>query len=180
MQTYFETERLILRILPPSAAKQTLAFYKEGREVFERVEAEKSPDFYTLAYQERLLDAEWKLMESSQSLRLFLSPKTDPHLIIGTLSFYHILKLPFSNCKTGYKLLPEWQGLGFASEAMDAALYIVNKFFSVHRVEAYVLPENLPSIRMLKRCGFEEEGIAKSYTLLQNQWKDHLRFSYIF
>jgi ribosomal-protein-alanine N-acetyltransferase len=45
------------------------------------------------------------------------------------------------------------------------------------RVEAACLPHNSASIRLLKACGFTEEGYARQYLRINGDWHDHLLFA---
>jgi [ribosomal protein S5]-alanine N-acetyltransferase len=47
----------------------------------------------------------------------------------------------------------------------------------LHRVQAAVVPENKASARVLQKCGFREEGLARRYLFLDGQWKDHRMFA---
>ena len=50
---------------------------------------------------------------------------------------------------------------------------------NLHRITAYVLPDNAPSIRLLESRGFVLEGTARSYLLLHGYWRDHLQYSLV-
>jgi ribosomal-protein-alanine N-acetyltransferase len=47
----------------------------------------------------------------------------------------------------------------------------------LHRLEAACLPANMASIRLLKRCGFRQEGLARRYLKINGRWEDHLLFA---
>ena len=47
----------------------------------------------------------------------------------------------------------------------------------LHRIEAACLPSNEPSIRILRRNGFIQEGYARRYLHINGQWQDHLLFA---
>ena len=49
----------------------------------------------------------------------------------------------------------------------------------MHRIEAYIHPQNISSINLVKSLGFISEGTAYSYVKLNGSWQDHLRFVYI-
>lgn len=50
------------------------------------------------------------------------------------------------------------------------------KEFDLHRIEANVLPDNVRSIEMLKRMGFENEGLMRKYDELG---KDYYRLAWV-
>ena len=37
-------------------------------------------------------------------------------------------------------------------------------------------PENIASIRVLEKCGFAREGLARRYLCINGVWQDHLLF----
>ena len=47
---------------------------------------------------------------------------------------------------------------------------------NLHRVEAACIPTNAPSIRVLEKCGFSREGLARRYLCINGVWQDHLLF----
>ncbi len=47
---------------------------------------------------------------------------------------------------------------------------------NLHRIEAACIPSNTPSIRVLEKCGFSREGLARRYLCINGVWQDHLLF----
>jgi RimJ/RimL family protein N-acetyltransferase len=47
----------------------------------------------------------------------------------------------------------------------------------VHRVAATIDPANVPSARVLERCGFEHVGTARSAAYVRGEWCDDTRYS---
>ncbi|MEO6651157.1 MAG: GNAT family N-acetyltransferase [Ilumatobacteraceae bacterium] len=77
----------------------------------------------------------------------------------------------------GYTLDPQHQGRGLAVEAVEAVIEWLFGELKVHRVAATIDPLNLPSARVLERCGFEYVGTARSSALIDGEWTDDARFS---
>ena len=44
-------------------------------------------------------------------------------------------------------------------------------------MEATVRPENAPSLRVLAKLGFREEGLFRRYLDVDGAWRDHLCFA---
>ena len=63
MKFEYETDRLLLKLPEPSlaSARQALDFYNKNRSLFERYEAARPADFYTLHYQKSILEHEYNL-----------------------------------------------------------------------------------------------------------------------
>jgi len=58
----------------------------------------------------------------------------------------------------GYGILEESRGKGYATEAVDAAVRWALSQPGVTRVEAETEPDNVPSVRVLRKCGFQPAG----------------------
>jgi ribosomal-protein-alanine N-acetyltransferase len=80
------------------------------------------------------------------------------------------------NAVLGYDLLPEFWHQGYAAEAVYAAL---NAGFSgalhcgvLHRVQADTIPGNQASEALLRRLGFQEEGLRRGAGYWKNSFHD--------
>ncbi len=93
--------------------------------------------------------------------------------------------LSLSNVRRGVTLavtLGYWMGLpfhnrGYMSEAVDTVLPFVFGSLWLHRIEAACLPSNQSSIRVLEKCGFEREGLARRYLRINGVWQDHYLYA---
>lgn len=179
MEMYYETDRLILRLLHESSAPEVLDFYMRNKNIFEIWEPDRPRNFYTVEYQAALLKCEFELAAKMNAVRFWIFPKTQPDKIIGTVSFQSVMRSVFQSCSIGYKLDSDYWHQGYATEALQAAISIVFREFKLHRIEALVLPENDPSIQLLERLGFVFEGVCHSCIFLHSHWTDHLRYSLI-
>ena len=61
-------------------------------------------------------------------------------------------------CTLGYELAPAAQGRGLMFEALCTVLDWGFEHMQLHRVEALIHPDNAPSLRLVQRLGFVEEG----------------------
>lgn len=177
MKFSYTTDRLSLKILDDAFAQPVLAFFEDNREFFTPYEPDQPEQFYTLDYQEKLLQAEYKLALNGSSVRFWIFIKNHPEQIIGTMCFSHIQPMPFCCCELGYKLDARYLHQGFATEAIKKGLELMFQEFSLHRIQARVLPTNLPSIRLLERLNFQAEGVCRECVFLNKQWKDHFSYS---
>lgn len=173
------TNRLVLTPLTEEAAPLVLAFYQSNINTFEPWEPTRADQFYTLAYQKASLSVEQQQIAKGKLLRYWVFLKDDPDQIIGSICFQNILMGPFRSCSIGYKLSLDYQQQGYAYEAVSATLDYLFDILRFHRIEAYVLTYNMPSIRLLQKLNFDYEGISYSYANINGKWQDHNRFSYI-
>ncbi|HEV8688658.1 MAG TPA: GNAT family N-acetyltransferase [Ideonella sp.] len=58
----------------------------------------------------------------------------------------------------GFAFLPAWRGQGLAREAAGAVLHWAREHLGLARILAIVTPGNEPSLGLLKRLGFADEG----------------------
>ncbi|NYB75233.1 GNAT family N-acetyltransferase [Sedimentibacter hydroxybenzoicus DSM 7310] len=72
----------------------------------------------------------------------------------------------------GYTLSPEYQGMGFAAEAVKAIIDYAFNELKKYRIIASVDPDNLSSVKLLERIGFRKEAhFIKSYRM-NDKWYD--------
>lgn len=178
MEFIHETKRLYLRILDASWSSPVLRFYLRNREFFEPVEPPRVPNFYTEEFHEANLTYEYNEFIRRTYLRLFIFTKENPASIIGSICFNNIRYSCFQSCMAGYKTDCFYCNQGYMKEALDYAIHeIMFKEYRLHRVEAVVQPDNLPSLHVLEGLGFTCEGTIRDYAKLKGSWKDHLRYS---
>lgn len=79
--------------------------------------------------------------------------------------------------EVGFILAPRVWGRGLAREAVGAAVDHVFREGLTEVVTADVDPENLASIRLLERLGFERTGSAERTWNIGGVWKDSLYFA---
>ncbi len=179
MMLSFDTNRLTIRQLNKDAAALVLAFYLENRDLFEPWEPKRADRFYTLSYQKASLSAEYHQMLEGKLLRYWVFLKDHPEEIIGSFCFQNFLKAPYKSCSLGYKFSKRHHHQGYAYECIQRGLELLFEKHSIHRVEAFIMPDNQPSLRLIERLQFLYEGISYSYADINGTWADHKRYSLI-
>lgn len=179
MNFLYESDNLYLKVLNDSNAAAVLNFLLHSKESFESFEPAKPSNFYTEKYQKSLLRLEFKAFLKTNFARFYVYKKDDANTIIGTISFSNILHAPYDSAFIGYKFSPDFQGKGYATEAVSLATYAMFHDGNCHRIQAYVMPDNEPSIKLLKRIGYECEGLCKEAVNINGKYCDHLLFSII-
>lgn len=109
----------------------------------------------------------------------FLIIRKRDDAIAGMINLSQIFYGPFCNAYLGYGLGVKFTGEGLMTEAVELVLRFAFKDLKLHRVEANVQPENVPSIAVLQRCGFTREGFSRKYLKVGGKWRDHERFAII-
>ncbi len=82
-----------------------------------------------------------------------------------------------TQAEIGYTLAPDYQGQGYAFEAVKAILGYLFDQLKKHRVSASVDPENHRSIRLLEKMGFRQEGHFKKSFLIRGEWCDDVIYA---
>lgn len=177
MRLIYQTERLTIQLLNEDSASLVLEFYQRNKEIFEPWEPLCPKEFYTLAYQEAALKAEFQLFLRANSIRYYIFERTNDHRIVGTLSFYHILYSPYNSCKLGYRLDKDNHGKGYAFEAISYLLPLLFKEQKLHRIEAEIMENNVPSLKLINRLGFTFEGFTREGCEIFGTPTDFLRYS---
>lgn len=179
MQMSFHTNRLLLKVLNPNQALQVLNFYERNKDFFECWEPERIHNFYTKQFQSATLNYEYNEMIKSRYLRYWIFERKNPSTIIGTISFHTLLRGAMQSCTMGYKIDKIYCNQGYATEAIYGCLPIIFKDYGLHRIEAFVHPDNAASKHLLEKIGFYNEGIAHSCVFLNGKWHDHYRYALI-
>jgi aminoglycoside 6'-N-acetyltransferase len=74
----------------------------------------------------------------------------------------------------GFTLAKVYQGRGYATEAVGQVLEDLFTMRNLRRISAQCDARNMPSLRLLRRLGFVEEGRQRTRTWVKCEWTDHL------
>lgn len=179
MQFIYQTNRLILKVLTADYAPYVCRFYQENRQFLEPFEPKRPDNFYTTDFHHANLLCEYNAFVKLSYFRYWLFRQEEPDLPIGSVCFSNILHGAFQKCMLGYKLGENYCHRGYMQEGLSFLIPLVMKELCLHRMEAYVQPDNQPSIRLLSKLGFVEEGYLQKYAEIYGKWTDHLIFSYL-
>ncbi len=106
----------------------------------------------------------------------FLVCHKDTRTVIGCVSVSNIARGAFESCTLGYWAGVDGVGQGLMTEAVALMVRHVFRDIRLHRVEANIMPRNVPSTLLVQRLGFREEGLARRYIRINYQWEDHVRW----
>lgn len=179
MTKLLETNRLLLKTLTKDAAPMVLRFYEENKELFEPWEPKRSHNFYTLSYQSAFLTAERNQIADNKLIRYWAFRKDCPEIIVGTVCFQNILKEPYHSCSLGYKFDHRYLHQGYASESIQKCLEVVFHEYLIHRVDAYIMNDNIASQKLVERLAFHYEGTCEAFARINGAWTDHKHYALI-
>ena len=176
MQLQYETDHLILRVLDERYASNVLDFYQNNKEFFNPWEPAHHPNFYTIPYQKILLGYEYKQILEKKFVRYYIFKKSNPNEIIGSICFQNIIRGPYQSCSIGYKIAKHHTHHHYALEAIQKTIDIIFQDYQLHRIDAYILPDNYASLSLIQKLGFQKEGITASFIRLDDSFLDCYHF----
>jgi len=93
------------------------------------------------------------------------------------MASYHDGHIRSRRASIGYFIAPAEQGKGLGTEAVSAVLEHCFGALGMHRLEAYVRPENVASRRLVERLGFRSEGVLREHMRVGEAWCDDVVYA---
>jgi ribosomal-protein-alanine N-acetyltransferase len=118
--------------------------------------------------------AEDQRADLSYSFFIALKPEG---VLVGGITLANIRRGVAQAGSIGYWMGAPYVRCGHMTGAVKTVLPFAFGTLRLHRVEAACIPTNVPSIRLLERCGFAREGYARQYLCINGIWQDHLLFA---
>lgn len=145
-----KTERLMIRRFCMDDAAACFAFMSDDQ----GMHLDGCKPFHAMddAYWERM-----KLFEQREGQYVIVLQSTNE--VVGTINVFADDSRAVEAKEIGYAISPKHQRNGYAFEAISAILKLLQKDLLLDMVVAGVLPENVPSIRLLEKLGFTKEGV---------------------
>ncbi|HVZ06175.1 GNAT family protein [Hyphomicrobium sp.] len=97
--------------------------------------------------------------------------------LVGGLTLSNVRRGSAQTASLGYWMGAPYAGQGYMRDAVMALLPVAYGPLRLHRIEAATMLNNAASIRVLEICGFEREGLARSYLKINGRWEDHLLYA---
>jgi ribosomal-protein-alanine N-acetyltransferase len=107
----------------------------------------------------------------------FVARDADSGRIAGIVNLSEIVRGFFQSAYMGYYGIAGMDGRGLMSEAVSLVVTQAFEDLGLHRVEANIQPDNKPSIALVRRLGFRQEGYSPRYLRIGGEWRDHERWA---
>ena len=153
---------MTVTLKPRTAAHVAIYFEKTNNEMIRSVLPQKAR-----TVEEALEDFEQTLLPSSTSFGQTIYADEQ---YVGDIWCYCIDPDDTPNAMVSYCIFePEFWNQGIATDALKQFLPLIREKFILHSVGAFTYSDNLPSIRVLEKCGFQtmeefvEDGKASKY-----------------
>lgn len=116
-----------------------------------------------------------------EGTHLRLAGFDDIGALVGLFALNEIVRGVFQSAYASWQVRTGRTGRGFATEGVRALVSIAFDAppggAGLHRVQANVMPTNLPSLRVAEKVGFRREGVAARYLKIAGAWEDHVMFA---
>lgn len=165
-----------LRLPEPGDASAFLELVVRNRDNFRPYEPRRPPAYFTMSGQREQIAAARRQAHMGERFEFGVWER-EGGVLVGRISLGGISRGALQNAYLGYGIDVGHSGRGYATQAVTLAVRVAFDDLSLHRVQAAVVPENTASARVLEKCGFREEGLARRYLFLDGQWKDHRMFA---
>jgi len=97
--------------------------------------------------------------------------------LVGQLTVSQIVHGSLCSASIGYWVSRHVAGQGVIPTAVAMAGDYCLAVLGLHRIEVNIRPENAPSLRVVAKLGFRDEGLRQRYLHIQGQWRDHRTFA---
>ena len=169
-------DKCYLQTFSESDAKDLATLLLNNKHFWSTYEPLHRDDFYTEEAQYK------KILEGLQLLALnrefsFGIYDRETEQLIGHISLYAIKRLPYSSAFIGYSMDENFAGRGIATEAVKLVVDFAFTSLNLHRVEAYIAPENISSIRVVEKAAFVREGLMRKLLYINGEWVDHYMYA---
>ncbi len=106
----------------------------------------------------------------------FLIFRASDQALLGGCVLFNVRRGMTQTAALGYWMGQPFARQGYMHDALSALCRYAFLTLNLHRLEAGVIPSNLPSRGLLQGLGFREEGYAKSYLKINGAWQDHVLY----
>ncbi|WP_411344606.1 GNAT family N-acetyltransferase [Paenibacillus sp. WLX1005] len=176
MQLHDQDKGIYVRLLQPDDAEQLLQLRLSSREDNQRYEPQYPDEFFTFASQ---LDLIYRRKQEAAEDRSYLFGifRDEDDVLAGTISVSHIVRGVGQFADLGYSLSAAYKGTGYMTASVRLVVEYAFRSLNLHRIQAGVIPHNTASRRVLEKCGFQKEGIARQLVKINGQWEDHQMYA---
>ena len=169
------TNRLVLRQFRSSDVGDVFMIFADPRVTrFHNVETMTS-----LNQADELVARRISLFQNNWGIRWAITLLSGPDQVIGSCGF-NLPHRDFRLAEVGFELYPEYWRQGLMSEALRAVIdyaYSDRYIIEINRIQAMTSLDNLASINLLQKFGFQQEGVLREYGYWDGRFHDLRVFS---
>jgi ribosomal-protein-alanine N-acetyltransferase len=90
---------------------------------------------------------------------------------------YHDGHIRNKRVAIGYMVDPAHCKQGLATEAVSAMIRFCFQDLGLHRLQAFIHPDNTPSLKLIEKLGFRREGLLRENLRVGDEWRDDLLYA---
>jgi RimJ/RimL family protein N-acetyltransferase len=170
--TEIETARLRLRHFQDSDVTQFMGYRNDPKVAkYQSWEGISEPEAYTFIQEQK----EIQPCVPGQGLQVAIELKAT-NMLIGDCYFV-INVFDYRQAEIGFTLSREYQGYGYATEAVSSILKYAFDTFGLHRIIAITDCENIASVALLERLGMRREGHFIQNVWFKGKWGDEYLYA---
>ncbi|NFP91312.1 GNAT family N-acetyltransferase [Clostridium sporogenes] len=166
------TERLILKGITPSDVKSMFK-YRSNPQIYEfqylKPQTVQDVENYIYAKTCKVPN----IPNTWYPLGIFIKESDE---LVGDMGI-HFIGPDSLQVEIGYTLSLEYQGKGYATEAVIGVIDHLFNNFNKHRILASVDPRNTRSIALLERIGMRKEAHFKESVWFNEEWTDDIVYA---
>ena len=98
-------------------------------------------------------------------------------VLVGQLTVSSIQYGSLRSATIGYWVSERVAGRGITPTAVALATDHCFTVLGLHRMEINIRPENAPSLRVVAKLGFRDEGVRERFLHIGHRWCDHRSFA---
>lgn len=167
-------ERCYLRTFTRSDATALTKLLADNKQYWSVYEPIHHDSYYTIAAQRQ------KIAESNQLMarkREYTFGMFVGNHLVGHIALYAIKRKPYLSGFIGYAIDENYKGKGICTEAVALISKFAIQKVGLNRVEAYVSPKNIASMRVLQKNAFCHEGTMRQLLYINGVWEDHAMYA---
>lgn len=145
-------------------------------------------EFLAAVKRSRRLHGRWVAPPSSPAdFKLYAEQRSGPAAygyvvrahgqLAGVINMSGVMRGLFQSAFLGYYAFAPHEHRGYMSEALSQVVKVAFQRHRLHRLEANIQPDNVPSIALIKSVGFKLEGYSPRYLKIAGRWRDHERWA---
>lgn len=166
------TERLILRELQPEDDEAVFAI----RSDYEVTRLNIGSAYTQIDQARQLIESIAGQYRRENELRWAITLKGGDDRVIGMCGYNYWARRDF-RASIGYDLARAFWGQGIMTEAVSAIIHFGFEHMALNRIEADASIQNIGSIRVLEKLGFQREGIEREQYFEDGTFHDLLLFA---
>jgi ribosomal-protein-alanine N-acetyltransferase len=166
-----ETERLVLRRVNENDVNEIFAL-RSNPETMKYIPRPLVKSIDDALEHIAMIDTK---IDTNEGINWAITYKDNPKLI-GIIGHYRIKPENF-RAEVGYMLLPEYNGKGIITEAVQEVVKYGFNEMKLHSIEAIIDPENFGSEKVLQKCGFVKEAHLRENEFYEGRFLDTVIYS---